>query len=129
MPSAAFPDPLIFRHAGIVNGSMVLELIQPFRYLSTRYGPIEAPAGFITDGASVPRVFWNILSPFGDYFGPAVIHDLLYSPRNRRFTRAQADRIFLDAMIDAGVPFSRRRVIYLAVRLGGWAAFRGTTPD
>jgi len=126
---AAFPDPLIFRHAGIKDGSMLLQLTEPFRYLSTDHGEIQIPAGFITDGASVPRIFWNILSPFGDYFGAAIVHDYLYTPANRHFTRRQADRIFLSAMEDAGVPFIRRRTIYRAVRLGGWRSFRGNPPD
>jgi hypothetical protein len=120
-----FPDPLIFRHVGVQNGSMLLQLTHPFRYLSTEHGPIEVPLEFITDGASVPRIFWGILSPFGDYFGAALIHDFLYSPHNRRFDRATCDAIFLAAMKDAGVPFVRRRTIYRAVRLGGWASFKG----
>jgi hypothetical protein len=128
-PMKAFPDPLVFSHAGTANGSAIFRLTLPFRYLSTEHGEIEVPAGFHTDGASVPRVFWNILSPFGDYFPAALIHDYLYSPNNRWFTRWQADKIFLAAMVDAGVPFIRRRVIYRAVRVGGWASFRGNPPD
>ena len=126
---AAFPDSVIFRHAGVRNGSMLLQLTERFRYLSTEHGKIEIPAGFITDGASVPRIFWNVLSPFGDYFGAAIVHDFLYTPGNRWFDRATVDRIFLAAMEDAGVPFIRRRVIYRAVRLGGWRSFRGNPPD
>jgi hypothetical protein len=125
----AFPDPLVFSHAATQNGSAIFRLTLPFTYLSTEHGPITVPVGFMTDGASVPRIFWNVLSPFGDYFSAAVIHDFLYSPHNRRFDRRTCDRIFLAAMIDAGVPFIRRRVIYRAVRLGGWAAFRGNPPD
>ncbi len=121
----AFPDPLIFQHAGVCNGSMILRLTHRFRYLSTEHGEIEVPVDFLTDGASVPRVFWGILCPFGDYFGAALIHDFLYSPHNRCFTRATCDAIFLAAMKDAGVPWLRRRVIYRAVRLGGWASFKG----
>jgi hypothetical protein len=124
-----FPDPLVFRHAGTHNGSMILQLEERFRYLSTEHGEIEVPAGFLSDGASVPRVFWTILSPFGDYFGAALIHDFLYSPHNLRFSRGACDLIFLTAMKDAGVPFVRRRVIYRAVRLGGWASFKGNPPD
>lgn len=125
----AFPDPLVFQHAGVSNGSMILRLTHRFRYLSTRHGEIKVPEGFHTDGASVPRVFWNIFSPFGDYFCAALIHDYLYSPNNRWFDRASSDRIFLDAMEDAGVPWLRRRVIYRAVRVGGWSSFKGNPPD
>ncbi len=125
----AFPDPLVFRHAGTHNGSMILQLVERFRYLSTAHGEIEVPAGFLSDGASVPRIFWGVLSPFGDYFGAALIHDFLYSANNRQFDRATCDAIFLTAMKEAGVPWLRRRTIYRAVRLGGWASFRGNPPD
>jgi hypothetical protein len=121
----AFPDPLIFRHVGTYNGSMILQVTQPFRYLSVEHNEICVTANFLTDGASVPRVFWNILSPFGEYFGAALIHDYLYSANNRRFDRATSDRIFLDAMKDAGVSWVKRHTIYRAVRLGGWRSFRG----
>lgn len=119
-----FPDPLEFREAGHRNGSMLLQLTHRFRFFSS-LGTVSAPAGFVTDGASIPRVFWNILSPFGDYFGAAVIHDFLYSPHNTEFSRDEADSIFLEGMNAKGVPFLRRAVIYSAVRAFGWRAFRG----
>lgn len=125
----AFPDTPVFRHAGTKNGSMIIQLVERFRYLSTEHGEIEVPAGFMSDGASVPRIFWNLFSPFGDYFGAALIHDFLYTPANRLFDRATSDGIFLAAMKDAGVPFVRRRLIYRAVRVGGWLSFRGNPPD
>ena len=123
---SAFHDPLVFRHVGTKNGSMILQITESFRYLSTVHGVISVPAHFLTDGASVPRVFWSLFSPFGDYFGAALVHDYLYSPNNRRFDRRTSDRIFLDAMEDAGVAWIKRHTIYRAVQLGGWASFRGT---
>jgi len=36
------------------------------------------PAGFIFDGASIPRIFWNILSPTGYLFLAGLIHDFIY---------------------------------------------------
>ena len=121
----AFPDMLEFRDAGMIGGSRVFQLTKEFRYLSTAHGEIRVPAWFLTDGASVPRLFWNILSPFGDYFGAAVIHDFLYSPNNRRHDRETCDAIFLAAMEDAGVSWIKRRTIYRAVRLAGWRSYRG----
>lgn len=125
----AFPDTPVFRHAGTKNGSMIVQLIERFRYVSAEHGEIEVPAGFLSDGASVPRIFWTLFSPFGDYFGAALIHDWGYTPANRRFDRATVDRIFLAAMKDAGVPWVRRSLIYRAVRVGGWPSFRGNPPD
>jgi hypothetical protein len=41
-----------------------------------------APAGFIFDGATIPRAFWTVFGdPFiGDYRRAAVIHDLICTP-------------------------------------------------
>ena len=50
------------------------------------------PAGFETDGASVPRVLWVVFSPAGVLFQASVIHDYLYS--NAIKTKAYADHAF-----------------------------------
>ena len=36
------------------------------------------PAGFVFDGASIPRLFWNILSPTGYLFMAGLVHDFVY---------------------------------------------------
>jgi len=79
---------------------------------------ITVPAGFITDFASVPRLFWSILPPDGRYTGSAIIHDFLYAVQDR--SRKEADSIFLEAMKALGVPWWKRRTMWLAVRFGGW---------
>jgi hypothetical protein len=119
-----FPDKLKLEDAGMVEGSRVFELLERFRYRSS-LGEITVPEGFCTDGATVPRVFWNVFAPYGEYFGAAVVHDFLYSARNRRFTRAQADALFLEAMFNLGVGWFTRGLIYRAVRLGGGRHFKG----
>ena len=42
-------------------------------------GIVVVPAGFATDFASVPRAFWRLLPPFGEYMLAAVVHDYLYA--------------------------------------------------
>lgn len=84
---------------------------------------IVVPVGFGTDLASVPRVAWSILPPWGEYSQAAVLHDYLYDrghDRSRRF----ADRQFLDAMAALDVPRLIRWSMWLAVRAGGWARWR-----
>jgi hypothetical protein len=39
---------------------------------------IVIPAGFITDGASIPRVLWWLISPFGPLLEGAILHDFGY---------------------------------------------------
>ncbi|HAK7810146.1 TPA: DUF1353 domain-containing protein [Salmonella enterica] len=78
---------------------------------------ISVPAGFITDLASVPRIFWTFMPPDGKYAKAAIIHDYLYD--NALRTKKEADRIFLDGMTVLGVPEWKRIVMYLAVRIFG----------
>ncbi len=108
----------------MVNGSRIFKLTSRFRYFST-IGEIDVRAGTKTDGASIPRIFWAILSPFGDYFSSAVIHDFLYQGKYHQFTRLQSDQIFLEAMKYTGVPWYRRIVIYRHVRIFGYVHFKG----
>lgn len=85
---------------------------------------IDVPAGFETDFASVPQLFWNILPPTGSYGKAAVIHDFLYRTRGIA-TRAQADAVFLEAMTFLNVGWWTRQIIYWGVRLGGRSSYRG----
>ncbi len=55
---------------------------------------ISVPAGFVTDLASVPRIFWTFMPPDGKYAKSAIIHDYLYD--NELRTKKDADLIFLD---------------------------------
>lgn len=115
-----FPDELIFKDVGHVNGSMILMVQQDFRFFSST-GCVTVPKHFVSDGASVPRIFWNVLSPFGNYFKAALVHDYLYSHHNLIYTREEADDIFMEGMYLLGVPLYQRFPIYCAVKLfGGW---------
>jgi hypothetical protein len=78
---------------------------------------ITVPRGFVTDFASIPRVFWNVLPPFGRYTAAAVIHDYLYFKQDRE--RLHADLIFLWAMQELQVERWKRHSMYQAVRIFG----------
>lgn len=100
-------------------------------FYSARFGlTIAVVPPFQTDLASVPRLVW-LLIPRDDenIVEPAVIHDWLYAnalkyPATCPLDRRQCDRILSDAMIVAGAPWWKRHVVYWAVRLGGWKAWR-----
>lgn len=81
----------------------------------------QVPEGFQTDFASVPRVFWRILPPTGDYGRGAVLHDWLY--QSKCCARADADLIFLTAMEALKVYRWKRLVLYYAVRVFGCRAY------
>ena len=100
-------------------------LTRPLTYSSVRYGQaIEAPAGFITDYASVPRLP-VVFAMTGDRgHKAAVIHDWLYRHGAPHWSRAQADQIFRDALLESE-PSWRAWVMWAGVRGGGWRAWRG----
>lgn len=84
---------------------------------------IKVPAGFVTDFASVPFPASMLIPKDGDYNQAAVLHDYLYSKLGnipeRKYKRAQCDKIFIQAMRVLGVSRFKRHVMYRAVRLGG----------
>jgi hypothetical protein len=83
---------------------------------------VEVPKGFVTDLASIPRVFWSLLRPDGEYVYPAIIHDYLYWTQVT--SREDADLIFRLAMKDFNIDTVTALTIYKAVRIGGGAAWQ-----
>jgi hypothetical protein len=121
-----FPDELILRDAGMRGGSRVFRLVHYYRAL-TSFGTVTIPTGFETDGASIPRIFWNILQPFGEYFPAALLHDYLYSRTSTMYfdcDREEADFLFLEAMFNLGVPWHTRHTIHVAVRMFGGSSYK-----
>lgn len=96
------------------------EVAKPFIY---RIGsPISkeliiVSKGFITDFASIPKIFWSILHPTGKYGKAAVLHDFLY--KTGIFSREKSDKIFLEAMGVLKVGWFVKHLIYGFVRLFG----------
>jgi len=85
-------------------------------------GDIIVPAGFITDGASIPRGLRWLFPHGGRKFVAAVVHDYLY--RNKAGTRLEADELFFRLMIHNGVPTWRAQMLFMGVRLGGWLTWQ-----
>jgi Protein of unknown function (DUF1353) len=83
----------------------------------TSLGEITVPGGFLWDGCSTPRVLWNIVPSWGKYTGAALIHDFLYS--EQPCLRADADRIFLELLIQDRVPPRRALTMFRCVQMFG----------
>lgn len=83
---------------------------------------IKVPRKFRTDFASVPRIFWPLVSPHGKQGKAAVIHDYLYSIGYAN--RKVSDKIFLEAMEVLGVSKWKRTIMYWAVRVGGGGGWK-----
>lgn len=88
---------------------------------------IKVPKGFMSDGASIPKIFWSwIGGPTGRYFYAAVLHDWLYY--KKIYKRAKADKIFYEAMGVLGVPNWKRSMMYMAVRMCAWISWNNRKP-
>jgi hypothetical protein len=87
----------------------------------TGFSPVSVPVGFVTDLASIPRVFWSLLRPDGEYTFPAIVHDYLYWVQNTK--RGAADMTLKMGMQDFGIGTSTINTIYEAVRVGGGSSW------
>jgi hypothetical protein len=86
---------------------------------------IRVPAGFRTDGASVPRLFWFLWPPFGgDYDQAAALHDYLYRTQFKFLERVVCDAIFVEAMKALNTSARARWCIFVGVRAFGWLTYR-----
>ena len=95
---------------------------------------IVIPKGFQTDLASVPRIFWVILPPFGAYEAAAVLHDYLCTllkqwhrwmqdkdsetPEVPPVSSRDADGLFRRVMRESKVGFCTRWAMWAGVRWG-----------
>lgn len=99
--------------------------------------PIIIHPGFVFDGASVPRLFWSILSPTGLLFLPAIVHDHAYGRGfllaldeqgqaylyGKEKSRGDWDRLFLDVALMINDYRLLSILAWLIIRLFGWVAW------
>ncbi len=87
---------------------------------------VEIYKGFLTDGASIPKIFWSLIGgPLGRYGPAAVVHDYLYIKGT--YSRKRTDQIFLEAMQVLNVSRIKRHLMYWAVRMAAgipWRRYR-----
>jgi len=64
-------------------------------YLYVEYlrAELKIPAGFIFDGASIPRILWPLLSPTGILLIPSIFHDYAY--RHKELLDGNGRRVFM----------------------------------
>lgn len=82
---------------------------------------VEIEKGYETDGASVPRWLWWIISPFTEAFRPALAHDKRHGPgmtwKERKFAD---DKFFWDLMREE-INIVRSGLSWLGVRAYAWS--------
>ena len=110
-----FPEPLDYRS---IMGTSKIQIIKRFTAI-TSIGVIYVPAGFVSDGASVPQIFWSIFPPFGKYLEAAVVHDYIYEELCHKFTKEKADRVFKELLKVLRISSVKRNTMYQCVKYGG----------
>jgi hypothetical protein len=78
---------------------------------------VTVPFGFCTDGVSTPWYLKWLINTTGDAFPAALVHDFLYW--NHKAGRPWADAVFQALMKEDGVPWWKRQLCWLGVRLCG----------
>ena len=117
-------NPAIREVVGVMkNGRQVFELVESLVLHIDVNGLnggilINVPAGYRTDLASVPRLFWRVFPPIGPYSRAAIIHDYFYTNATGA-SRFFADSLFREVMRNLDVPPWKRIAMFYAVRIGG----------
>ena len=95
-----------------------MKLLSAFGFVDPRGVSWDVPAGYVTNGASVPWGLWNIVG--GPYDGPyrdaAVIHDYYTDFKTR--TWEDTHRMYYEASIARGVSETRAGVMYAGLLVG-----------
>jgi len=112
-------------------------MVEDYAYFLKHGAMIVIPKDFVFDGASIPRIFWMILSPTGLLLIPGLLHDYAYrndclltriqyeeewvlAPAYYRQGRAHWDRMFREEAIRINGFHLINYVAWIALRLFGW---------
>ena len=87
---------------------------------------VNIPRGYLTDGASVPRILWSICPKWDKSHKAVILHDYLCEYRiatingvPTQISREEADKIFLFALKYEGLTKLKYSLMYGAVRTQG----------
>jgi hypothetical protein len=106
-----------------LSDGRTMQLVEPFSYTDPDGRVWAVPAGFLTDGASIPRALWSTVGgPFeGPYRVAALLHDYVCAIHTTAGERQAGDRMFYRACLCAGCSDAEARRLFAGVRLGTWA--------
>jgi len=108
------------------------EFLEPMPVRSSIAGDFDIPRGFLSNGASTPKILYSILDDtHPDILYPAYAHDYAYHVRGwiegKRLTRQQCDAMMRELMLDIGAPLWKSETVYHALRVGGAKAWNNNT--
>lgn len=110
-------------------GPDTVELLRDLGYYGSA-GTWVVKKGFVSDGASIPKLFWSLLGhPLsGDYLESAILHDAL--ARSGWYGVRQADAIMHEAMIAQETPEDVINGVMLGLRISWlWRRRRPNDPN
>ena len=79
------------------------------------------PRGFITDGVSIPRIFWTWARPTGTAFPAALVHDMRYA--TGELPKDESDLEFWDNLLFLDIRKSKAKIMYSTVHWFGDSAW------
>lgn len=78
------------------------------------YKDVTVPAGYRTNGADIPRIFWSLFPPNkSDYLPAVIVHDYLCDLEDYK----KADQYFEEILRDLRVDFISRYLLVKSVSL------------
>ena len=123
---SSFTTKLKFEKTNLkLKGRPLYKITEPFEYRVGSYSnpicTISVNNGFMSDFASIPRIFQFFFKPRGKYSKAAVVHDYLIEKlkvsREKVFTRKVADAIFYEGMLVLGVNKFTAYILFRSVSL------------
>jgi len=103
----------------------IYRVVEGFTFRTHEGVNVIVPNGYLTDGASVPKIFRSWINPWGRHGRASIIHDLLcdfYTVSDdlgnlRTVEDDELNLIFLEAMQTDEVRSLKKKLIYNSVRL------------
>lgn len=83
---------------------------------------LYVPRGFLTDGASIPKILQGLFPVWDDYYQAAIFHDYLCEYLTKyvngkavKITRSEADKLFSDILVYMGINTVKRKLVIAGV--------------
>ena len=83
--------------------------------------------GFVTDGGSIPKMFWGIISPFGKGLFGYLVHDALYGTHYTSKNDADMSLYNIHSLTKVG--YTKSNLIYQSVNWFGNNAYNSKSQD
>jgi hypothetical protein len=107
-----------------------IKLLEPFGFVDSKSVHWDVPAGYVSNGASIPPTLWPVVGgPLdGPYRDAAVIHDYYCEARTR--SDDDTHRMFYEAAIARGTSENIASTMYMGIIFGGprWEVVAPTPP-